>query len=80
MANVVPEAFVVKQEALDKKDTQVSFLHFPSSTFINLNDSSDEDVSLPVNPYMNTFGSFLALVLDVYPMEDVPSNLNQVQG
>jgi hypothetical protein len=29
---------------------------------------------------MNTFGSFLALVLDVYPMEDVPSNLNQVQG
>jgi len=27
---------------------------------------------------MNTFGSFLALVLDVYLMEDVPSNLNKV--
>jgi hypothetical protein len=33
---------------------------------------------MPMSPYMNTFGSFLALVLDVYLMEDVPSNLNKV--
>jgi hypothetical protein len=27
---------------------------------------------------MNVSSSFLALISDVYPMEDVPSNLNQV--
>ncbi len=80
MANVVPEAFIVKQEASDKEDTQVSFFHFPSSTFINFNNSFDEDVLMPMSPYVNTFGSFLALLLDVYHVEDVPSNLNQVQG
>jgi hypothetical protein len=33
VANVAPKAFIVKQEVLDKEDTQVSSLHFP---FINL--------------------------------------------
>jgi hypothetical protein len=27
---------------------------------------------------VNVFGSFLASILDVYPIKDVPSNLNQV--
>ncbi len=80
VANVVFEAFIVKQEASDKEDTPISFLHFPSSTFIDFNDSSNEDVSFLMSPYMNTFGSFSALVSDVYPVEDMLSNLNQVQG
>jgi hypothetical protein len=29
---------------------------------------------------LNVSGSFLALVLDMYLVEDLPSNLNQVQG
>jgi hypothetical protein len=49
VVNVVLEAFVVKQEVLDKDDTLVSYLHFPSSTYIDLRDSFDEDVSLLVN-------------------------------
>jgi len=79
MANVAPKAFLVKQEALDKEDFLVSFSHFLSSTFINLNDSFDEDVHLPMNSDMNVYGSFPTSVLDVY-LVDVLSNLNQVQG
>jgi hypothetical protein len=78
MVSVVPKVFGGKQEAVDKEDTFVSSSHFPSSNFINLNDSSDEDVSLHVSFDMNVFGSFLALILDVYPIEDMLSNLNQV--
>jgi hypothetical protein len=36
----------VKQETLDKEDIPISSSHFPSSTFIDLNYSSNEDVSL----------------------------------
>jgi hypothetical protein len=79
VANVVLEVFFVKQEALDKEDTPISSLHFPSLTFI-LNESFYEDVYLFVNSDINVFGSFSALVSDVCPMEDMPSNLNQVQG
>jgi hypothetical protein len=73
---VVPEVFIVKQEMLDKEDIPISSSHFPSSTFIDINDSFDEDVSLLVSFDMNVFGSFSALILDVYHVEDVPSNLN----
>jgi len=78
VANVVPKTFVVKKKTLDKEDTPVSSSHFPSSTFIDLSDSSNEDVSLPVSFDVNVFGSCLALVLDVYIVEDMLSNLNQV--
>jgi len=74
MANVAPKAFVVKPK------TPISSLHFPSSTFIDFSDSFDEDVYLPMSSEVNVFGSFLALISDMYPVEDVPSNLNQVQG
>ncbi len=70
MANVVPKIFVLKKEKL------VSSSHFPSSTFIDLNDSFDEDVCLLVSSNMNVSSSLPALVSDVYPMEDVFSNLN----
>jgi len=73
---VVPEVFIVKQEMLDKEDIPISSSHFPSSTFIDINDSFDEDVSLLVSFDMNVFGSFSALILDVYHVEDVSSNLN----
>jgi hypothetical protein len=76
MANVAFEAFIVKQETLDKEDTPVSSSDFPSSTFIDLRDSFDEDVFLPMNYDMNVFSSFLALVSDMYLVEDMPSNLN----
>jgi len=66
----------VKQEMLDKEDIPISSSHFPSSTFIDINDSFDEDVSLLVSFDMNVFGSFSALILDVYHVEDVSSNLN----
>jgi len=79
MANVPPEAFVVKQEALDE-DNLVSPSHFPSSTFIDLRDFFVEDVSLLVSSNGNVSSSFPAPVLDVYLLEDMPSNLNQVQG
>ncbi len=68
----------MKQKMLDKKDTPISFSYFPSSIFINLSNSSDEDVCLPMSSNMNVFGSFSAPILDVYLVEDVPSNLNQV--
>jgi hypothetical protein len=80
VANVALEAFVVKQEVPDKEDTPVSYFHFPSSTFIDFNNSFDEDVSLPVSFDVNVFGSFLPPVLNVYIVEDLASNLNQVQG
>jgi hypothetical protein len=79
VANVALKAFVVKQEVLDKEDTLVSSLHFPSSTFIDLSDSANEGVFLPVSFNVNVFGSFPTLVLDVYLVEDVPSNLNQIK-
>jgi hypothetical protein len=80
MANVAPEAFVVKQEALDKEDTLVSSSHFLSSTFIDLSNFYNKDVSLLVSFDVNVFGSFPLLILDVYIMESVLSNLNQIQG
>jgi hypothetical protein len=58
----------------------ISSSHFPSSTFIDLNDSFDEDVCLPVSFEENVFGSFLASISNMYLVEDVLSNLNQVQG
>jgi len=48
-----------------KQKMPISSLHFPSSTFIDFNDSFDEDVYLPVNSDVNVFGSFSALVLDM---------------
>ncbi len=69
----------MKHEALDKEDTPVSSSHFRSSTFIDFNDSSDEDVYLFVNSDINVSSSFLAPTSDVYPTEDVPSNLNYIQ-
>jgi hypothetical protein len=80
MANVALEVFIVKQKTLDKENTPVSSSHFPSSTFIDLNDFFDEDVSLHVSFDMNVFGSFPALILDVYHVWDMLSNLNQVYG
>jgi hypothetical protein len=78
MVNVAPEAFIVKQETLDKEDTLVSSSHFLSSTFIDFSNFSNKDVSLLVNFDVNVFGSFPLLILDVYIMENVPSNLNQI--
>jgi len=74
VANVAPKAFVVKQKKLDKENTLISALHLLSSTFIDLSDSANEDVFLPMNFDVNVFGSFFTLVLDVYLVEDVPSN------
>ncbi len=71
MANVAPEAFVVKQKTLDKGDTLVSPSHFPSSTFIDFRDFFNEDVSLPVSTNVNVSSSFLAPILDVYLLEDM---------
>ncbi len=48
-----------------KQKMPISSLHFPSSTFIDFNDSFDEDVYLPVNSDVNVFGSFSALVSDM---------------
>jgi hypothetical protein len=76
MANVALEAFIVKQEALNKEETVISSLDFPSSTFIDLRDSSNKDVFLPVNYDVNVFSSFLAPVSDVYLVEDMSLNLN----
>jgi hypothetical protein len=55
VANVALKVFIVKQEGLDKEDTLVSSSHFPSSTFIDLNDSSNNDVCLHVSFDMNVF-------------------------
>ncbi len=64
----------MKQKTLDKENTLISALHLLSSTFIDLSDSANEDVFLPVNFDVNVFSSFFTLVLDVYLVEDVPSN------
>jgi hypothetical protein len=80
VANVVPEAFVMKQEVPNNEDIPISSLHFPSSNFIDFSDSFDEDVYLPVSSDINVSSLFLTLVLDVYLVEDVLSNMNQVQG
>jgi hypothetical protein len=79
MANVTPMTFIAKQEAPNKEKILVSSLHFPSSTFIDLSDCFDEDVSLPMSSNMNVYGSFLPLVLGVSTLEGVPSNLGLVQ-
>ncbi len=63
-----------------KQKMPISSSHFPSSTFIDLNNSINEDVCLPMSFVVNVYGSFSALVSDVYLVEDVPSNLNQIQG
>ncbi len=68
----------MKLEVSEDENTLVPSLHFLSSTFIDFNDFSDADVSLLVSFDVNVFGSFLASILDVYPIKDVPSNLNQV--
>ncbi len=65
---------------LDKEEIPISSSHFPSSTFINLNNCSDEDVSLPMSFDVNVCGSFLPLVSKVSTLEGVLLNLNQVQG
>jgi hypothetical protein len=63
-----------------KQITLVSSLHFPSSTFIDLTDSSDDDVSMLVSFDVNVFGSFPPPVSNVYIVDDVPSNLKRVKG
>jgi hypothetical protein len=78
VVNVASKAFIVKQDLLDKEDTLVSSSHFFSSTFIELNNSFDEDVSPPMSFNMNVYGLFSALISNVYPMEDMLSNLNMV--
>ncbi len=50
-----------------------------SSTFIDLNNYSSEDVSLPTSFDMNVCGSFLPLVSGLSTLEGMPLNLNQVQ-
>jgi len=74
MVNVVPKAFVVKQDVL------ISSSYFPSSTFIDLNNRSNEDVCLLMSSDVNVCSSFSASISDMYPMQDMPSNLNHVQG
>jgi hypothetical protein len=58
VANVAFEAFVLNQE------TPISSFHFPSSTFIDLGNSSDEDVCLLVSSNVDVFGSFSTLILN----------------
>jgi hypothetical protein len=48
----------MKHEVSDKENTIVSSLHFLSSTFIDLSDSSDEDVCLHVSFDVNVSSSF----------------------
>jgi hypothetical protein len=72
VANVILEAFIVKQKVSDKDYTLVSSSHFLSLTFIDLNYFSNEDVSLLMSSNMNVFSSFLAPILNVYLVEDVP--------
>jgi hypothetical protein len=70
--------FIVKHEVPNKEDILISSSHFPSSTFIDCNDFFYEDVSLPMSSNMNVYGSFPPPVLNVYIVEDMPSNLHQV--
>ncbi len=65
VVNVALAGFIVKQEAPNKEDILVSSLHFPSSTFIDLSDSFDEDVSLLVGYKIYVYGSFPPLVSGV---------------
>jgi len=78
VANVAATTFIVTQKTFDKYEIPISSSHFPSSTFIDLNNSSDEDVSMLMSFDVNVYGSFLRLVLEVYTMEGMPLNLNQV--
>jgi hypothetical protein len=80
VANVASKAFVVKQDLSNKEDALISSSHFLSSTFIDLNNSFDEDVSLPMSFNMNVYGLFPAPISNVYIVEDMPSNLNMVHG
>jgi hypothetical protein len=57
--------FCLKLEMLKNENTLISSLHFPSSTFIDFNNFSDEDVYLLVSSNANVSGSFLASILDV---------------
>ncbi len=76
--NVAPTTFIVKQKATNKKDNLISSSHFPSSTFINLNDCSNENISLPVSFDVNVYGSISPLVSGMSTLEGIPSNLDQV--
>ncbi len=73
-------SFCCEVKMSDNEDTPVSSSHFPSSTFIDFNNSSDEDVYPLVSFDVNVSSSFLAPILNVCHVEDMPSNLNQVQG
>jgi hypothetical protein len=74
MVNVVPKAFVVKQ------DVSVSSSYFPSSTFIDFNNRSNEDVCLLMSSNVDVCNSFSTSISDMYHVQDMPSNLNHVQG
>jgi hypothetical protein len=65
MENVALEAFVVKLEVPKNENILVSSLHFPSSTFIDFSNFSNEDVYLLVSSNANVSSSFLASILDV---------------
>jgi hypothetical protein len=59
------------------EEGKVGFIFtFPFINLIDLNDFFDEDACLLVSFDINVFSSFFTLVLDVYPMEDMSSNLN----
>jgi hypothetical protein len=64
----------------DKEEIPISYYHFPSSTFIDINDCSNDDVSMLVSVDVNVCGSFLPLVSKVSTLEGVLLNFNQVQG
>jgi hypothetical protein len=76
VVNVAPMTFIVKHEAPNKEDILVSSLHFPSSTFIDLSNYCDEDVSLHVGYNINVYGLFPSLVLGVSILHGMPLNLN----
>jgi len=65
VVNVALGAFIVKHETPNKEDIPVSSLHFLSSTFIDLSDYFDENVSLHVGYNVYVYGSFQTLVLGV---------------
>ncbi len=46
VANVAFKASIVTQESSNKEDTPISLSHFASSTFIDFNNSFDEDCLL----------------------------------
>jgi hypothetical protein len=76
MVNVAPATFIMKQKVINKEDNPISSSHFPSSTFINFNNYSNENVSLPVSFDVNVYGSLSPLVLGVSIVEGIPSNLD----